>query len=157
MAKCTKCGKEYPPEIKYCTDDGTKIISKTLNNSSDDFEKTTITNKSANSNLSVFVFAVLSIIPHLYIILSFFSHPQLFAAGLVGGKLNFFLLYLKGEVMGWIIAALILSGIAKFIDGVYVDNENKTSETGASLASMSLSLASIFLVLGLLSNVIVGY
>jgi len=163
IPKCIKCGKEYPAEIKYCPADGAKVIPEALRNSLSGIKEIisivsdieTVKNSNIKS-LLVFTLAIASTILNLFVIFGFFSHSHLDSADFVGGEFNFFVLYLKNEVMGWIITVVILSGIAKFIDEVYVENEDKMSKTGALIASISGGLALVFLILGLFSKIIVG-
>ncbi|MCL2311871.1 MAG: hypothetical protein FWC41_05220 [Firmicutes bacterium] len=95
----------------------------------------------------------------IYIILKFFAIPKL-ARLLVGGNVNAFALYLRYEVFGWLIFAVILSVIIYFLNGTLLeaqDKEDKYSKIGSTLTRYAGGLAVIFLVIGLLSKIIVGY
>jgi len=95
----------------------------------------------------------------LYIVLNFFSIPK-FGRLLVGGNLNAFTLYLKHQVLGWVIFAVVLAVITYFLNGTMLealDKEDKYSKIGAIITKYAGGLAAIFLVVALLSKVIVGF
>jgi len=103
--------------------------------------------------------SIIVVIIDLYVVLHFFSIPK-FGRMLVGGNLNAFILYLKYEVLGLVIFAIILAVANYFINGTLieaVDNEDKYSELGSTITRYAGGLAVIFLVVALLSKVIVGY
>jgi len=152
--RCIKCGRVYTDGTKFCPEDGGQIISETLQN--EDMinnDNGTNINKSILGKIALGL-AITAALIDVYIILHYFSFS---GTWLIGGFVNAFPLYLKYEVMGWIIFAIILSGIAKFIDGVVSENNDKISETGSLIASLAGGLAVIFLIVGLLSRVITGF
>ena len=154
IPRCIKCGKEYIDGTKFCPEDGNPVTSDILQ----DKKRTSIIGKidfeKSAYGKTVLVVAIIAAVVDIYIILHYFSFS---GTNLIGGFSNAFPLYLKHEVMGWIIFAVILSGIVKFIDEVICETDDKISETGGLIASLSGGLAVVFLIVGLLSRVITGY
>jgi len=150
MPRCVKCGKEYFDGTKFCPEDGGKVMSEALKSNNDfvDFIKPFLETNILGK--SIFIMGVLATLIDIYIILHFSSFS-------CSSKL--FPHYLRYEVMGWIIFALLLSGAAKLIDEALLklEDENKISKIGATLASVAGGISLLFLVLGLLSRVIIGY
>ncbi|GHT03737.1 hypothetical protein AGMMS49525_09340 [Bacteroidia bacterium] len=101
------------------------------------------------------VLASLSAIIVLYIILSFFSSGDLRFAGMLTGQFNLFVLYLHYGCLGWIITAIVLSGLAKFIP-VFMKEEDNISEAGENIAGFAGGLAVLFLLAGIFARFIVG-
>ena len=154
IPRCVKCGKEYTDGTKFCSEDGNPVTSEILQ----DKKRTSIIGKidfkkSAYGKI-VLVVAIMAAVVDIYIFLHYFSFS---GTNLIGGFSNAFPLYLKHEVMGWIIFAVILSGIVKFVGEVICETDDKISETGSLIASFAGGLAVVFLIVGLLSRVITGY
>ena len=162
IPKCIKCGREYSIDTKFCPNDGGQVISEVLkirNNYSKIFLSKTNDGqefkKIRTKPILILILAIISALTNLYIIFNFILHPYLGFAGFIGGKLNLFILYLKSQVIGWIIIALILSGIVKFINEIYYgEDEDKINRISVLIASLSGGLSVIFLILALLSQII---
>jgi uncharacterized membrane protein YeaQ/YmgE (transglycosylase-associated protein family) len=171
IPRCVKCGREYPADTKFCPIDGGKVVPEALRNSTDgianrikeiisSFAKNVDVEKLINSKATGIIYLVLAILAaliDLYIIMSFFSSGAMQIGGMFTGKFNMFLLYLRYGCMGWIITAIVLSGLAKFIGEVLVDDDDKMGEVGSKIAGYAGGLAILFLLAGIFAKFIVGF
>jgi len=176
IPKCVKCGKIYIDGTKFCPEDGGKIsvgVNVYSNSSTSDFIGNicdTVENSlnsqnwqkselNKNSGKIVLGLSIAVAIIDAYIILRFFALPK-WQVKIVGGIGNAFPLYLKHDVLGWVIFACVLAVITYFINGLLLeamDRENQYSKAGNIINYYAGGLAAIFLVVGLLAKVIVGY
>jgi len=163
MPRCVKCGKEYTDGTKFCPEDGGQIKTEALKHGSiinDDVAEKTKEIFSPNGNTPwgkiAMATAIIAALIDVYIILHYFSLPE-FSRTMVGGFVNAFPLYLKHEMMGWIIFALVLAGVAKFIGSMVIENDDKYSESASKIAGYAGGLAGIFLLVGLCSKLITGF
>ncbi|MDR2145887.1 MAG: zinc ribbon domain-containing protein [Tannerella sp.] len=162
IPKCVKCGREYTDGTKFCPEDGGQIIPEALKNSNDiDKIVTSIGQSFITTNSAgkiIFVLGIVAALIDVYILLNYSSSRYSVGSQLIGGIANAFPLYLKHKVIGGIIVALILSGIAKFLNRMLgQEDETKLSQLGAICASIAFYVSLVFLIVGLLAKVIVGY
>ena len=155
IPKCVICGREYPGDTKFCPHDGGQVIPEALRVKGDSGGLIPLPGKMPLGTL-VLVMGVIAVLIDVYIVLKYLSSPALALGSKLIGTANTFSLYLKYEVMGWIITALVFAGAAKFIDELCLENESKFSKIGAGCASIAGSVSLFFLVIGLLSKVITG-
>ena len=161
--KCSICGREYTDGTKFCPEDGGKVTTETSKNESIISHETTkktaeVFSPTGNTPWGKIALAtaIIAAVVDVYVILRYFSYPE-FARSMVGGFTNVFPLYLKHEMMGWIIFALVLAGATKFIEGMVMENDDKYSEMASKIAGYAGGLAGIFLIVGLCSKLITGY
>ena len=167
IPRCMRCGKEYTDETKFCPEDGGQIIPEALRNGNDINEIIDVVKKSSfgqsffSTNIIgkiIFILGVIAALIVVYILLHYSYSRYSVGAQFIGGIANAFPLYLKHEVMGSIITVLILSGIAKFLNSVLnKEDETKLSNIGATCSSIVFYISIVFLIVGLLAKVIVGY
>lgn len=157
IPRCIKCGCEYPETTKFCPEDGGQVIPEALRKGNTSGNRIKI-GKSIYGKFVLGLGIIIAIID-AYIVLQYFAAPE-WARQFVGGAGNAFPLYLKHEVLGWILFALVLSAITYFINGLLLetlDKEDQYSKIGATITHYAGGLAAVFLLLALLSKVITGY
>ena len=176
IPRCIKCGKEYTDGTKFCPEDGGQILPGVHANSKfntnnfigkicDTIENSLNNPTSRMNELKkhlgkiVLGLSIIVAVIDAYVILSYFALPA-WERQFIGGVGNAFPLYIKHVVLGWVIFACILAVITYFVNGMMLetlDREDKYSRAGSTINRFAGGLAVIFLIVGLLSRVIVGY
>lgn len=113
---------------------------------------------STNSyGLLVFFLGLIALGIDVYLVINFYTsflNQIVLSLGGPIASLKLFPLYLRGYFgingkWGLMIAALVLGGVASFIDGVRADDDDKLSTVGTTLAKIACSLSVLFLLLAI--------
>jgi hypothetical protein len=159
IPQCVKCGKAYTDGTKFCPNDGGRVVLEALRPPKPPtiIDIDPMPSKTGTLGKIALVAAILAAVIDLYILLSFSSSPTVQLGGMFVGKKYLFVIYLREMVIGWVIVALLLAGVAKFIDGVLITEDDRNSEIANTIAYYAGGLAVIFLLLAIFAKTITGY
>lgn len=113
------------------------------------------TDHNSSYGLVVFLLGLVALGLDVYLIIDFFTHPLVRIVGYMGAsKVAWFPAYLNGcgLVQGkWLfmIASLVIGGIADFVANVTDKDDDKLTSAGTGLANTAVTISIIFLILAI--------
>lgn len=170
IPRCVKCGKEYTDGTKFCSEDGGRVIPEALR-SKRIFKDKTNRQSSLETEIPIdtiriiiFILGTLAFIIVVWIVLRFLFAPLFSGTTLAKATLGpfvAFIFYIRYNALIWVIVALILYGIVKFLDNRYLDEDDKSqlAKVGLFFSSIVGYVASSFLLLlfYFLAKAIIGF